>query len=695
MDDNTIDRREALRWMAWLSASSVAGSLTLRGAERGDASPTRHPHIFINAEERTGLRSIASVRKSIQSGIPRKIWELIQAECDAERGVAAMTARSVFEGRYLAAAEQNNPDYTICHAAGQRILRNALAMLITEKEVYRETALKQIWALIDETVWPDWIDQAHTRFGHPVDLRTGMLSQDVAIGFDWLYPYLSDDERERILEGLDRRGIQPFFTSMEQDPWWSHDLNNWYTVIIGGLGIAGMALGDAHPRSQELIDLSLGKMRDYLSIYGAGGEFNESVAYSNATRIPVNYFYAYYYHLSGGKNILSDHPFPQTAEWTIYATLPPGRYAAFGDGHVGATPMVGFMTAIATATHNPVIQGFCERHLETDSNPFLLLWFDPSIESSSPEGRLPRGRAFRDNGAHLYSRTDWNPESTAMVVYGKAKRDHNHDHNDVGQVCIDAMGQRMIVDPGSPSAYPADFFEKNRWKYYNASTVGHNVPMFGNREQRSQAHTRGVKGGIDFDSINGRILQADFDDDKGGFWQLDLSRAYDGVASVTRTVVHLFPGFVAVLDEGELVEAEEISLRWHTIEPAPPSDRGDFLVSSQGVGLAGRVEVVKGNLIGHKMRRQIYEAPFDRERSGGLLEQRREPYVETSLLDKSYRVLTLFVLIPDGSSTEGWSNDGEIWCIRTADAECRVRLGESILTVTNLSNDTEIQVELS
>jgi hypothetical protein len=313
-------------------------------------------------------------------------------------------------------------------------------MLLTEDARYRSTALEQMWALFDESVWPDWIDQAHIRFGYSADLRTGMLSQDVAIGFDWLYPYLSDTERERIMEGLNRRGIQPFLTSMEQDPWWAHELNNWFTVIVGGLGIAGMALGDAHPRSQELIDLSLNPMRDYLSIYGRGGEFNESIAYSNATRIPVTYFFAYYYHIRGGNNALAEHPFPQTGEWTVYSTLPPGRYSDFGDGWVGPPPQVEYMTAIAAASRNPVLQGFSKRFLEASSNPFLLLWFDPDLKADSPEGILPRGRAFCDNGAQLFSRSDWDPERAEMIVYGKAKRDHNHEHNDVGQLCIDARG---------------------------------------------------------------------------------------------------------------------------------------------------------------------------------------------------------------------------------------------------------------
>lgn len=694
MLEGKIDRRTALQRLAALSMSGVVGKLDLKAASGGGTLPTRHPHIFITEEAIAGLRSLSDVQKSIGSGIHGEIWDRIRLDCDGEIGSEVLTARSVFEGRTLSFARQNNPDYTICHAAGQRILRNALAMLLTEDARYRSTALEQMWALFDESVWPDWIDQAHIRFGHPADLRTGMLSQDVAIGFDWLYPYLSDTERERILEGLNRRGIQPFLTSMEQDPWWAHELNNWFTVIVGGLGIAGMALGDAHPRSQELIDLSLNPMRDYLSIYGRGGEFNESIAYSNATRIPVTYFFAYYYHMRGGNNALAEHPFPQTGEWTVYSTLPPGRYAAFGDGWVGAPPQVEYMTAIAAASRNPVLQGFSKRFLEASSNPFLLLWFDPDLKADSPEGILPRGRAFRDNGAQLFSRSDWDPERAEMIVYGKAKRDHNHEHNDVGQLCIDARGQRMIIDPGSPSGYPADFFDENRWKYYNASIIGHNVPMFGGREQRSPSFERGIKTEIDFLKLSGRILQAEFDELLGGFWQLDLTAAYDGVKSVKRTVVHLLPGLAVVLDEGELEQSEEISLRWHTVAAAELNEQGAFEVKKDDVSLVGQVSVLEGTLHDFRLRRHGYAPPFDKDRSGELLEQRREPYIETRLNDNRYRVLSLFSLAGGSSASETWRQDNGGWSIGTSVGECHVNVDNRFLSVSNRSSLKSLRVRL-
>lgn len=683
MNANNIDRRDAVKGIAAMALGGWVAELGEVRATAPSRTLSNRPHIFITSERIKGLRSIAGVRSAIESGISKDIWEQIRAECDRERGAPVLTARTLVEGRAEATAQQNNPDYTICKAAGQRILRNALAMLLTEEEVYKKTALGQIAALVDESVWPDWIDQAHIRFGHPADLRTGMLSQDVGIGFDWLYPFLSTNERREIVEGLDRRGIQPFFDSVEQDAWWTKDLNNWYTVIIGGLGIAGMALGEDHPRSDELVQLSLPMMERYLEIYGKDGEFNESIAYSNATRIPVAYFQAYSYHNYSGRSPLAKRPFPQTGEWTVFSTLPPGRYAAFGDGWIGVPPEVEFMTAIASATRDPVLQGFCRRYLEANSNPFLLLWHDPEIDAAEPGERLPLGRVFNDNGAQVFSRSDWDLEKPEMIVYGKAKRDHNHAHNDVGQLCIDTLGKRMIVDLGSPSAYPADFFDENRWRYYNASILGHNVPMFGGREQRSPSHKRGVKMGIDFSDVSGRYLQSDFDDAVGGYWQMDLSAAYEGVVSVKRTVVHLFPGVAVALDEGELQRSEKISLRWHTIHAAKPDSEGAFRVEDGQNGLDCRVSVLSGNVLGHELRHHEYVEPFHRDRTGVLLEQRHEPYVETLLNDDRYRVLTLFASNENTLPGNRWERYGDLWKIRCKNYDIRVEVTQNQLVVSN------------
>ena len=218
--------------------------------------------------------------------------------------------------------------------------------------------------------------------------------------------------------------------------------------------------------------------------------------------------------------------------------------------------------------------------------------------------------------------------------------------------------------------------------------------MFGGREQRSAEWSDGINHPTDWEKINGVIEQSRFDEESGGYWQLDLTKAYDQALSVKRTVVHLFPGFVAVLDEGELEGEEDISLRWHTISEASLSTNGVFSFESNGVRLAGRIEVLDGELDSHQVRRHAYEAPYHRDRTGDLLEQRREPYIESVLNGSRYRALTLFALATDESGDREWKRDQNIWSFETADDRCEVSLTPSSLKVSSVVTGRAFEVSL-
>jgi hypothetical protein len=563
--------------------------------------------------------------------------------------------------------------------------------LVRQDDVSKNDALKQMFALFDESLWPPWIDQAHLRFGHPADLRTGMLSQDVALAYDWLYPSLSSAERQLILQGLYRRGIRPFLESIDQDPWWTHDLNNWLTVIVGGLGIAGMALGNDHPDAQKCIEISRPLMRCYLDIYGPEGEFNESVAYSNSTIYPVSYYLAWSYHADTPTNRLSQHPFPQTSIWSLYSTLPPGRYAAFGDSRPDAPAKVQYIAGVAAASRNAILQWFFLQHVQGGTDPLQLLWFDPSLQPVSPAKNLPVGKAFKHNGAQIISRSDWNMENSGLVVYGKAGREHNHSHNDIGQVCIDAKGERLVVDLGSPSGYPADYFEENRYKYYNASSRGHNVFMFGGREQRFPPWDRGKKTQVDYKAFSGEIIRSCFHDLNGGYWQLDLGNAYEGVLHVYRTVVHLFPAIVAVYDFARLEQEEDISLRWHIVNPSIVQNDGFFVVKNNKALLSARIVNVDGIMMELSSHRHEYQPPFDRNRLGECLEQRHEPYVQAMFRGQSCRIMTMFALT---SRFCHWQGEKNMWTLESEDLFAKIVIDDDTLIVENNTNGTRLDVPI-
>ncbi len=641
-----------------------------------------HPGIYITKSNKNGLRSVNNLRNAVNSGFSKTIWHRIRQKADLDISRKPVLTATLFEGRNTEAAKHNNPDYTVCNEAGQRILQAAIANLITGEDKYRDSALRQMEAMFDPEQWPDWIDISHLHFGHPADLRTGMLSHDVALAYDWLHPSLSDSQKDFILEGLDRRGIQPYLKSIEQKAWWMDEMINWMTCIAGGLGIAGMALGKDHSQSQKLIDISLPLMKKYLKIYGQEGEFNESPAYANATKYPAAYFNAYYYMLGGKQNILSYKPFPQACRWVMYLSNPPGHIAAFGDSHTDASPAVDYFAPVAAAAKDGYLQWFYLNNAKESNNPRQLVWYDPEIKPEDPSGKLPLGKIFPAEGGCLVSRTGWEPDSTPCVVYGKSGREMNHEHNDAGQVCIDGFGERLIVDLGSPSSYPADFFNGNRWKYYNASIMGHNILMFGDREQAADK------------TKQGQIVNSEFKNSAGGWWKLDLTEFYDNTASVTRTVIHLFPGIIAVYDRAELINSEKISLRWHTINKAAPDSSGNFVVSGSNAVLSGKI-VCSNNNVTFLRNEHHYYPPFDKTRLGEPLKQRNESYIEALFTGKSCSFLTLFSVSNKKEAAGKWNKNDSGWEIDTSSGNISVTAGEKVLHVKNSLSGKEWRVNIS
>jgi len=626
-----------------------------------------HPHIFITKEKIEGLRSIDEVRQGIKAGHLKKLWDQLLTLADADATCAPSHPTSPLSIRDPLDINHANREWTLVNAVSQRIQRAALAYLISEQPKYRDDALHQMESLFDTTQWPDWRDKAHPKT--EVDLRGGMLSSAIALAYDWMHPLLTQTERQSILTGLDERGLQPYFRDIEANAYWADVRTNWLTTIVGGLGIAGMALAEDHPRSHELVDFAMPRMTDYLDRYGPEGEFNESVGYSSSTAQPVAFFTAHRYASKGGQNRIAEHPFPQTCHWTMYFTLPPGRYAAFGDGQVNAPPTLTFIPAVADATQDGILQKFYLDYANLGdtrrSLAWELLWYNPDLEPVSLNKHVSTGRAYHAHGACFSSRTDWNPTSTPSLVYGKGGSGTIvHGHHDVGQICIDGYGERLIVDLGSPPGYPGDY-GANKYEYYNASSHGHNILVFGNREMKHKERAE--------------ILNASFEDGKGGTWQVDLTPKYEGVQTVRRTIAHLHPEVIAVLDEAELEQEEDISLRWHTITPSTPDATGSFIVEGKEVSLSARIVELNNLKLTHTLSQHEYRTPYNRHRLGDVFAQHHEPYVETTTHTRICRILSLFAICPSDKAVPHWGNIETGWKIETSEGNVIVSHTETTL----------------
>ena len=96
---------------------------------------------------------------------------------------------------------------------------------------------------------------------------------------------------------------------------------------------------------------------------------------------------------------------------------------------------------------------------------------------------------------------------------------------------------------------PAEPGAPYRWNDPLYSTPGHNVVMIGARNQE-------LKG-------TGTIAKYQADDKLGVVTVLDCTNAYAGVKKATRTIIHLRPDILVVLDAFDLEQPEPAWLSWH------------------------------------------------------------------------------------------------------------------------------------
>lgn len=180
----------------------------------------------------------------------------------------------------------------------------------------------------------------------------------------------------------------------------------------------------------------------------------------------------------------------------------------------------------------------------------------------------------------------------------------------------------------------------------------------------------------------------------GAAWSIDLTGAYRDVTRVTRSVVHLLPGLVAVLDDCQLPAAEPVTLRWHTADRAAIDAGGSFRVRAAGprgpVRLCGQICPLSGGgadggAVTFRRGEHRYRPPYDRTRLNEPLEQRRESFVAADAHGSRCRLLTLFVIAGPGAPPPAWPPErrGDAWRMPTAEgAIAAVSVGGGALTAS-------------
>ncbi len=205
-----------------------------------------------------------------------------------------------------------------------RIYTLALLYRLEKKPQYLERAVRELRAAAD---FKDW-NPSHF-------LDTAEMTHAFAIGYDWLYPALSDEERTWIRTALIEKGLNPGLAAYETQAPWVTSHMNWNQVCNGGIAIGALAVADEEPeKSRVLVRNALESLPHALAAYGPDGGWAEGPGYWHYGTSYAAYFLAALESALGTDfGMSAARGFDHAGRFRIYCSGPSGKTFNYADAH--------------------------------------------------------------------------------------------------------------------------------------------------------------------------------------------------------------------------------------------------------------------------------------------------------------------------------------------------------------------------
>ena len=263
-----------------------------------------HPRILLPAGgERRILESLES------NPIMQKIHAGILAESD--RMIATAPVQRIKEGKRLLAVSRK---------ALERIFYLAYSYRMTGDERYAERARKELLAA---SAFTDW-NPAHF-------LDVGEMTMAMAIGYDWLFDYLSPEDKKTISDAINEKGFKA--ADNPKHAWFYERKNNWNQVCNAGLVFGALATYENNPQeSRRIIEKAVATNRQALESYAPDGGYPEGFMYwGYGTAFQILMSAALESALGSDAGMSAAPGFLESARFIQYMTAPGGECFSFSD----------------------------------------------------------------------------------------------------------------------------------------------------------------------------------------------------------------------------------------------------------------------------------------------------------------------------------------------------------------------------
>jgi hypothetical protein len=402
-----------------------------------------------------------------------------------------------------------------------RIQTLGLMWLLTGEPRYRDRAKAELLAVC---AFRDW---AGDKF-----LVTAETAFGAAIGYDWLYHSLTDNERRQVAHAIVEKALQAGLDEFDapRPPCWATAAINWYLVCNGALMIAALSVAEFDSRAARLFSLCRDSISTGFSEYLPDGGWAEGPGYWHyATQYAIYLLDSLSTALGTDLGLDASPGLSRTGYFRLHAAGPSGKLFNFADGeedHSGGY----WLFWLAKRYRHPIDAGIELRGRKI--HPMDLLWFD--ADGRDPPG-MPTVQRFGAVGVVML-RGNWDDLNTTYLGIKAGANDAcKHGHYDLGSFVLDANGVRWAMDLGPDDYELPDYFgPEMRSRYYRTSTVGHNTIVINGECQPPTA--RAVITGESFE-------------EEISFVVMDLSMAYPNTVTALRGFALIDRCHVLIVDE--------------------------------------------------------------------------------------------------------------------------------------------------
>ncbi len=371
-----------------------------------------------------------------------------------------------------------------CRAVLERVCYCSYMYLVSGDEIYARRAEKEMLAAADFVSW----NPSHF-------LDVGEMVTALAIGYDWLYDWLSPESRKIIEDAIIIKGLR----TSGKKRWWSKSHNNWNQVCNGGLVMGALAVYERIPEeAQKIIAEALKSNPIAQKEYGPDGVYPEGFGYwEYGTWYEVMLIESLRTALGTSCDLEKAPGFLESAKFMNFMSTPTGATFNFSDcGNPSnmVNPLL-YWFALETGDMSLVWQDR-ERLMSEDfvrginrQTPIAMLF---ASRCNTKDIKPIQDKVWTGRGSQslfLYRKGFASPEDSYLGVKGGSPK-NSHAHMDGGSFIYEWGGVRWAVDLGSQDYHSLEskgigIWKKGqnseRWQVYRLSNFSHNTLTINNK----------------------------------------------------------------------------------------------------------------------------------------------------------------------------------------------------------------------